>query len=794
MDNFKYSAPLVFRSRLSFQPLIRAWQEIIENNPEGGKTYSRLLEELSQHSELLEPIDDLQLLKKHKQIIEQMMTTVFPISILNQEKLFGITEPFGTRAVFASADLKKNLQDKKENYLHGTDEQAKENIELAKMHMAYKLILEKFYGIKLTGSITCVCTNPDTEKNISNYLELEFDSQFIDVYTDAKLPLLPENYITEYCRVSDISHYAELPQLLPLDEFIFNGIAIVYIRDATEKAVIHHVKKILQSDNAFVDTKLFTDLQQQIRYLLNMPEIQTGITPFVNINNYFAGSKLNFSNSILLKDVHEAAKRAALCKYVTEAFTNDSLAYLFISKLSKEKSGQNTFLKHLIEEGWTSTLIFPLHHHDEVIGSLEISSKDTVLPNTNSAARIKPVIELIEDALQKSIEHFENQVNKVIKEQFTAVQSSVEWKFANTAINYLSQLQKGEEAKMEQIIFDNVYPLYGSVDIRNSSGERNLAVQQDMIDQLKWIKKILASAQERFSFPLLQEVESRIDNYSSSISNFLFTNDEQTVQLFLKEEAATLLRYLQEAIPDISSEIETYFMSVDERLHMLTHNRKKFEESVTRINNQVTRFLDREQSDAQNIYPHYFERFVTDGVEFNIYIGQSITPEKKFNSIYLKNLKLWQITTLAMAAQRIHRMQPDLPIPLQTTQLILVHSEPISISFRSAERKFDVDGVYNARYEVLKKRIDKVHIKNTNERLTKPGTIAIVYSHPDEVDEYLLFIEYLKKRNLIAGEAEKFDLEELQGVSGLKALRVKVMLEDQMEEEEKKEPHKGVHN
>ncbi|HXL58898.1 MAG TPA: hypothetical protein VN958_21695 [Chitinophagaceae bacterium] len=94
----------------------------------------------------------------------------------------------------------------------------------------------------------------------------------------------------------------------------------------------------------------------------------------------------------------------------------------------------------------------------------------------------------------------------------------------------------------------------------------------------------------------------------------------------------------------------------------------------------------------------------------------------------------------------------------------------------------------------MKKRIDKVHIKNTNERLTKPDTIAIVYSHPDEVDEYLLFIEYLKKRNLIAGDAEKFDLEELQGVSGLKALRIKVMMEDQVEEEEKKEPRKGVHN
>jgi hypothetical protein len=65
-----------------------------------------------------------------------------------------------------------------------------------------------------------------------------------------------------------------------------------------------------------------------------------------------------------------------------------------------------------------------------------------------------------------------------------------------------------------------------------------------------------------------------------------------------------------------------------------------------------------------------------------------------------------------------------------------VYSKPISISFRNVERKFDVDGGYSARYEVIKKRIDKVRIKHSHERLTKPGTIAIVYSHSDEEKEY----------------------------------------------------------
>jgi hypothetical protein len=35
------------------------------------------------------------------------------------------------------------------------------------------------------------------------------------------------------------------------------------------------------------------------------------------------------------------------------------------------------------------------------------------------------------------------------------------------------------------------------------------------------------------------------------------------------------------------------------------------------------------------------------------------------------------------------------------------------------EKRFDVDGTYNARYEVVKKRIDKANIKGTKERITQ---------------------------------------------------------------------------
>jgi len=66
-------------------------------------------------------------------------------------------------------------------------------------------------------------------------------------------------------------------------------------------------------------------------------------------------------------------------------------------------------------------------------------------------------------------------------------------------------------------------------------------------------------------------------------------------------------------------------------------------------------------------------------------------------------------------------------VPLETAHLILVQHAPLAIRFRFDEKRFDVDGAYNVRYEVVKRRIDKAVRRGTGERITQPGKIAIVY-------------------------------------------------------------------
>ncbi|MBK9229279.1 MAG: hypothetical protein IPL67_20045 [Ignavibacteria bacterium] len=209
---------------------------------------------------------------------------------------------------------------------------------------------------------------------------------------------------------------------------------------------------------------------------------------------------------------------------------------------------------------------------------------------------------------------------------------------------------------------------------------------------------------------------------------------------------------------------------------MIYRKGRQCEDSASSINNLIASILDAEQPKIQEVFPHYFERFKTDGVDHTIYVGQSMVKDREFEMLYLNNLRIWQLNIMCKIARETALMKPELPLPLDTAHLILIQGTPLSIRFRYDEKKFDVDGTYNVRYEILKKRIDKVRIKGVNERLTQPAKIALVYAAREEIGEYLEYIKFLQSKEILLKDLEEFELEELQGVSNLKAIRVGVNL------------------
>jgi len=763
-----------FRSNLSFQPLLRVWREIAAKNMDvASATCREILDRFSRHPELSGEIEDYKLLGQNKQLIKEAMQTIFPVSMYLRDEFYAVTVPFEDKVIFASPAFKASFVDEDSNYILPLDKQVEENIATARLKLAYKMILNKFYNVEIPGGNSFICAYPNPGADIHNYFELEWDPQFVNITTSIELPVLPKEFRLKYYHSDDLMLHPELFKLLPLNQFIFEGVMIAYLRQVTERESVEKIKKTLQEENALMNAKCIAEIEQQVRYLLNMREIKVAITSFYNIEREISFTAFNHSTPFF-DDVDEQQHK--ILAQSVKNLVSHSGTYLW-SENNHQRNLEKKLNDHLQRKRWGTAFFSGLYNNDDIIGCLGLFSKTSMNIDGVSVAKLKKVLELLQVTLQQSHQNYQNQINRLIKEHFTAVQESVEWKFHDAAVSYLSELREGKDAKMEPIIFDAVYPLYGIIDIRNSSGERNRGIQKDLLQQLNWVRDILLSARKQGSFLLLEQVLSRVEEYLASTTNFLFAAEEQAIYSFLKGDVVELFKALKNHSVSLASEIHKYFNTIDKYLFILNAHRIQFEKSVTEINNKVIQLLESEQTEAQKIYPHYFERFVSDGVDFNMYVGQSITPHKRYSKVYLKNLRLWQLNFLATTAQRIHTLTPDLPVPLDITQLLLVYHEPISIGFRAAERKFDVEGVHHARYEIIKKRIDKVQIKNKNERLTQPGAIAIVYSDEQEANEYLQYIDFFQKRQLLTGPVEKLELEELQGVNGLRALRVPVVLD-----------------
>src|SRR5215212_3915744 len=263
--------------------------------------------------------------------------------------------------------------------------------------------------------------------------------------------------------------------------------------------------------------------------------------------------------------------------------------------------------------------------------------------------------------------------------------------------------------------------------------------------------------------------------YIQQLQQELSAGDENIVQEFLKEEIYPAFNHLHSLNTEIHAALQDYENQLDPVLGILYKKRKDYEQSVKLINDTISEYLDKVQQAAQDMFPHYFEKYKSDGVEHNLYIGQSMVNNQEFHQLYLQNLRLWQLMITCEVENEIHRLKPNLKTNLDICSLILVHSQPLSLRFRMEEKKFDVDGAYNARYEIIKKRIDKAIVKESGLRLTQPGKIAIIYSQEKEAKEYTNYIHYLQFINYIGSDVEWLTLKDMQGITGLKALRVSVL-------------------
>ncbi|TAF67197.1 MAG: GAF domain-containing protein, partial [Flavobacterium sp.] len=561
----------------------------------------------------------------------------------------------------------------------------------------------------------------------------------------------------------------------PKESWILKGFGIVSLYDATTESAISNLKSnLLKSE--IEKAQHADDFETIFRSVFRIPELRVGFILYNQEENTFVKppySDETLSSYLLFNEQELSCSDSLFSCCFEEAIAEKKTLIIADVDQYLLQTENKALCEHLLSQGIKSAVFSPVIKNNVLLGVIELVAPTARVLNSLNAEKLDLIIPYLVDTIERHNTDILHQVEAVIQREYTAIHPSVYWKFRKEAYKFIQTNSFNKEYIFKEIVFKEVFPLYGQIDIKGSSVHRNEVVKEDLKNQLKTLLDIFSHQKSNQHLLLLEQRQFELQSFYNELDAPLKADSEQQIQNYIENEIHPILRNTKMDF-DTEKVESNYFASLDSKTGLFYHARKKFDNAMSIINKKLAAVLDKKQVEAQQIYPHYYERFKTDGVEHNLYIGTSIAPTRSFDMMYLHNLRLWQLQTLCEMELEHHQLKATLPYELDVTSLILVFSAPLSIRFRMDEKRFDVDGTYNARYEVVKKRIDKANIKGTQERITQKEKITIVYSHNNEEQEYLKYIKYLQFKNILEPTVEQFDIEDLQGVSGLRALRVKV--------------------
>jgi hypothetical protein len=765
-SSYTEKTALPLKLKISFKAIFE-YLETISDQPTHvlHSSAKQLLTEFKNYPILKEGFEDFDYLQKYHAEINKLLDILFP-DLLQSNEIKAATIPFEFTTFKLSKRFNQILSDAGENY-----EFKVRNYDSSKLYiMACTFILTFYYKARIDFNRPLYFDIPDQEKGILKYYRALFNGDFFTVKPLESAPEITQDDIK--LLLDNFNNIDLWKEKFPPNSYQFEGFGILNLFDVTPDESISKLKENLLKK----DENSFEELAESMRDFFGSNSVKFGFSNFViNSNTVFFRNFKN-ENSFINKNQSKTSCEGFFCDgIISKVFKNNEL--LAISDVEKygKATNKNGVYQVLNGQGIQSFILVPLKLNNDMMLVMEFVSTKKYELNSLVAHKLEDIITVFKIAAKRYLEEFDTKLESVIQENYTSIHPTVKWKFYEEAENYLSEVEKGTKTiQLNDIIFENVVPLYGQSDIKSSSLARNNAIQTDLVKQLNLASIVIEKATSLFPLPIYNDLQFRINDCLKTIKSGLNSSNEVMLIDFLKRDIYPVFNHLKTLDNRLKVEVENYMSHIDEKLQVIYDRRKDYDQSVNTLNEKLAYYIDLKEVEAQEMFPHYFERYKTDGIDYNMYIGQSLVNNKTYNKLYLYNLRLWQLQLMCELENIAFKLKDELKYKLEVASLILVHSNPLAIKFRMDEKRFDVDGAYNIRYEIIKKRIDKALIKNTDERLTQPGKIAIVYSQNKDAQEYLKYIKYLQSKKYLLKEIEKVDLEDLQGITGLKALRVAV--------------------
>jgi hypothetical protein len=761
---FSQTIDMPFRLQLSFHKIIEGLEETAKTaTGDDCKNAKALLARVNEHPELCKGVTTEEQMAENEELIADLLADLFPKALtLNEIKAISIpylglafnhTQRFKNILKDAGTEFQINIRDFGEKQLY---------------IMSCCMILARQYGILLDLSKPMFYDIP-TKNGVIKHYRILYNADFIELFATDDAPKLTQDEIDEL-----MDNYDDLElwkRKFPAGSYVIKGFGLMTLVDVTVENALSTLKSNLLSD--YTSPEIKKSLIAIFRSMYNIPDLRMGFTLFNQDEDKFMSVKFGPDmQSFLLPALEACETNEVLCGESYQTIMKEH-SYFAVSNVDTyiKQNQDNSLGQHFKDQNIQSFILAPVIKDDVLLGILELVSPRPRELNSVTANKLDIVMPFLVDTVDRKVHELENRVRSVIQSYYTTLHPSVYWKFKREAQHYIQNTNAGLAYALKEIKFKDVYPLYGQVDISESSITRNLSVSNDLRNQLNHLINILKEINKVDSGVSVKELLFDLKTFATELATSIRADTEQFIQHYIEDNVHPLLESTNVS-DKLREKINNYFTQANELSGDFHTNRRNYDKTLSLINQKLASILDRRQAEIQELFPHYYERFKTDGVEHNMYIGATIAPDKEFNMEALHRLRLWQLRVIAEMEVEQYDLKSVLPYQLGVTSLVLVFSTPIAIRFRMDEKHFDVDGAYNIRYEVIKKRIDKAHINGSDERITKQGKITIIYAKAEEEKEYLGYISILQKAGVLADDVEHFEVEELQGVAGLKALRV----------------------
>ena len=752
------------KSSLSLVPLIKYWEKKFESKEsqlfkEQGKELLRKIKEIP---ELNAPITDRSVLDKYKDHVQFLVSCLMPGG-LGDSVLTFISAPFEFEGFAHTPALIEKMQHAEVDFLIKHFDCQNINNILVK---ACTLILDKVHGYNLFFELPMIASVRQNDRQFKEYFKSSVNLDFVEIKPLKDLPRPDED--TVRALLNDMDNIQPWIEAIQPQNYEFSGVVRALMIDVTAEEALSQIKYFLLEKDSLIKEESINNIQSLLRDYFRTEDVHLGISALDFPEEFSSYHDYSIRHD-LTNDIPDLLHEKFDGSIIQQAVHARDLVIIDNLESIENPTEIET---NLLEKGFHSICIAPLLSGQKVIGILQIASKTPFLLNSLDRFKLLDIKPLFRTSLERSREEIDNQIDSIIREQYTALHKSVEWKFVESANQMMAEKEKGSlNLKLAPIVFKDVVPLYGQADIVGSSTIRNRAIQKDLLENLRMAEEVLIKSQESLSLPILKQYQKKVEEVSESVALSVNSNDEIRVVEFIKDEIYPLFRMIKQTNKSLKPLVNAYRDQLNPELGILYQKRKSYEDSVSLINDTISSYLELKETEIQALLPHYFEKYKTDGVEFDMYVDESILKSGKFSSMHINNMRLWQLIIMWDVARLVRSLQDKLEVKLDTAELVLVHSNPISIQFRMDEKRFDVDGAYNVRYEIIKKRIDKALTKGTRKRLTKAGTVSVIYSQDKDRKEYEAYIKCLIDNDYIASEVEHFELEKTLGVEGLKAFR-----------------------